>query len=220
LARHRYSNDQEVQDWLDMLAIEACQETQPNGNTTGDAEKPGFADPGVPGAESGAELDRQLGRAYQSISPTDRLPYSLHTLLAMPLPKVDRLMGWKAGTAENCLETTRKKMLYELVDQMHGDPSLDDEGIRAWLNRSFRQQWESGRLAANDTPSLLIAIQSLVEEKRNKRRRRVVLQEILLVAFVVVLIYALVQVAVFLSAEPHTGGIPQSAVINLIPALF
>jgi hypothetical protein len=220
LSRHRYSSDQDVQEWLDQILINRCQESQTRGSSVlfGGISQENGTGRNEPTPE--AELETHLWGNLNSLSHSDRLPYMLHSIFFIPVPQVARLLGLKDGVADARLETTRKLLLTGLNGRTVEDHTLDDEKICDCLIRSFQKRWESERLVPEAQETMIAAIQTLVEDKRRERRRRVILQEILLVVVVVVFVFALVQVAAYLSADPSAGQTPPAFLNDLLNAIL
>jgi DNA-directed RNA polymerase specialized sigma24 family protein len=215
LSRHRYSSDQEVQEWLDQILISTCQE---NLSRAGSGFAGGIAQgeiTGVNGRGTDTEIERQLWQSLHALPVTDRLSYLLQSIFLIPAPSIARLLGLKEGSTDTRLETTRKQMLLGLNGRITGDRSNEEEKIAARLASSFQKMCDTELLVPRGTESMIAAIQALVEDKRREKRRRVIFQEIFLVVIVVVLVFTLVQVAVSLSADPSAGRIPPVHWIDL-----
>jgi DNA-directed RNA polymerase specialized sigma24 family protein len=203
LSRHRYSSDQEVQEWLDQILITTCQEYLSWGNHSGIEANQDRKEQTAPGWKPADGIDMQVWRTLESLPFSDRLPFLICSIFLYPVPKVARLLGLREGAADARLEATRLHLLTGLNGKASADLSFNEEKIQSCLSRSFQERWEIECAVPQEMESTISAIQTLVDQKRHERRRRALIQEILLVAIVIVLVITLVQVAFSLSAEPN-----------------
>lgn len=207
ISRHRYSSDQEVQEWLDQILITTCQEYLSGGNSALIGAKPYGKDPISPGWGLDDEIEMQLWRSLNALPFSERLPFMLYSIFSFPVPQVARLLGLREEAADSRLEAARLEILAGLNGKAGADSSLNGEKISSYLTRTFQERWESGRLIPEGMDGTIAAIRTMVELKHRERRRRVILQEILLVAIVIVLVITLIQASVTLSADPNASQI-------------